>query len=274
MRTLVWSSKTGCVSAKRLYWYLREHKPRSERIVFRCMDPFPRKRVDYVVNYGRRDCPVSHGGRMFFNGGLPENKFQELMLLRPRVDDFTDGKVITPEFGMSVGEMEFPLLIRTFNHCRGNGLWFVKDGRHIPRLDMSDKYYIEYINKDAEYRIHCVNTRDYGECDERNSRISQDDGMLGIKVLKRQRRVHRSPNFHDIKWNQEYGWGLCPVDTAPSCVIGAAKRAMLRLGYDFGAVDVMLKGNRAYVIEVNSAPGLNDNTLRLYGDYLLERLYG
>jgi hypothetical protein len=262
MRTLVWASRTGCVSARRLYSYIRLHKPSGERLVFRCRDSLPNRRFDSLINYGKRSlsgCSVSGVGKVF-NGNLPVNKFSELETILPYSGDSTDGKVITPKFSRNLVDVSFPMLIRTDNHCRGNGLWFVGDTSSLPNINMSNKYYIKYIPKDSEYRIHCVRLNGVG--------------MDSIKVLKRQKRVHRSPSFHSIKWNQEYGWGLSPVDLVPASVIGAAKRAMLRLDYDFGAVDVMFKDGRAYVIEVNSAPGLNDNTCALYGDYFLSVLYG
>jgi D-alanine-D-alanine ligase-like ATP-grasp enzyme len=56
----------------------------------------------------------------------------------------------------------------------------------------------------------------------------------------------------------------------PQCVIDAAKIVFNKCTeLDFGAVDVIYnaKQDRAYVLEINSAPGLEGQTLQDYADY-------
>ena len=46
--------------------------------------------------------------------------------------------------------------------------------------------------------------------------------------------------------------------------------AVRSLGLDFGAVDVVERQNKAYVLEVNTAPGLVGTTLEKYVDAIRE----
>jgi glutathione synthase/RimK-type ligase-like ATP-grasp enzyme len=59
----------------------------------------------------------------------------------------------------------------------------------------------------------------------------------------------------------------------PEAVSKAAMDAMRILGLDFGAVDVVYNSreNRAYVLEVNTAPGLEGSTVDDYANYFVGR---
>lgn len=45
----------------------------------------------------------------------------------------------------------------------------------------------------------------------------------------------------------------------PECAEREARAAVEALGLDFGAVDLLVRDDRAYILEVNSAPGLDEN---------------
>jgi predicted ATP-grasp superfamily ATP-dependent carboligase len=70
---------------------------------------------------------------------------------------------------------------------------------------------------------------------------------------------------HDKGWKQiEYNGEF------KNKLIEIAKKCIKILKYDFGAVDIILGGNgRFYVLEVNSAPGLEERKLKIYADYFL-----
>jgi glutathione synthase/RimK-type ligase-like ATP-grasp enzyme len=50
-----------------------------------------------------------------------------------------------------------------------------------------------------------------------------------------------------------------------------AQQAIDALGYDFGAVDIIRRRDKLYVLEVNSSPGLEDRKLQLYADYFKQK---
>lgn len=110
--------------------------------------------------------------------------------------------------------------------------------------------YVKYVPKKQEYRIH----------------------VCGGEAVDIQRKARRKDVADDaINWkirNHDNGFifarnedGLIPPD-----VIEQAVSAVNVLGLDFGAVDVIFndKEQKAYVLEVNTAPGLVGETLEGY----------
>jgi glutathione synthase/RimK-type ligase-like ATP-grasp enzyme len=121
----------------------------------------------------------------------------------------------------------------------------------LPNHEDPGHFYIEYINKDSEWRIH----------------------IFDKEILRRQIRVPNTENHDKIRWNTRYGWGMKLRELAPTGVIQAAKEAIKRLKLDFGAADIMHKNGQAYVCEVNTAVGLNDNGIKQYTQKILDKIY-
>lgn len=110
--------------------------------------------------------------------------------------------------------------------------------------------YVKYVPKKQEYRIH----------------------VCGGEAVDIQRKARRKDVAdEDINWkirNHDNGFifarnedGVVPPD-----VIVQAVNSVKLLGLDFGAVDVIFndKEQQAYVLEVNTAPGLSGSTLEGY----------
>lgn len=107
--------------------------------------------------------------------------------------------------------------------------------------------YVKYVPKKQEYRIHVC-------------------GGVAVDIQRKARRKDVADDA--INWkirNHDNGFifarnedGVTPPD-----VIEQAVAAVRVLGLDFGAVDVIFndKEQRAYVLEVNTAPGLAGETL-------------
>jgi len=106
--------------------------------------------------------------------------------------------------------------------------------------------YVQYVPKKTEYRIHIV-------CNNI------------IDVSQKARRL-------DVP-DAEVNWKIRNLDggfiykregvVAPDCVLRAALSAFTSLGLDFGAVDVIWneRNNKAFVLEINTAPGITGTTL-------------
>lgn len=109
------------------------------------------------------------------------------------------------------------------------------------------RLYTKFIPAEREYRVHIVN---------------------GRAIV-----VHRKvEGTGDIR-NSDAGWVFRRVTTFPDAIIPEARNAVVALGLDFAAVDVLWDGQRAYVLETNTAPGIDgmEYTLRMYVQ-ALERL--
>lgn len=110
--------------------------------------------------------------------------------------------------------------------------------------------YVKYKKKKKEFRVHVFK-----------------GSVLDITEKRRVRRENRPENYDGYIRNHANGWVFCrdnvvvPDDLAPAAI--AAVRAC---GLDFGAVDVIWneRENRCYVLEVNTAPGLEGTTLSKY----------
>lgn len=120
----------------------------------------------------------------------------------------------------------------------------------IPTLPL----YTKGVTKAFEFRLHlfCGSVIDYTQKKRRAG--SDTDGMIK---------------------NLDNGWVFCRDGVAlPKAVLDNARAAVAALGLDFGAVDVLYKRNedKAYVLEVNTAPGLEGTTLVKYSE-AVRRLY-
>lgn len=83
------------------------------------------------------------------------------------------------------------------------------------------------------------------------------------------------PNAHPWIRSYEGGWR---IDYSRSKDVAQsrrdlAKKAIAALGLDFGAVDIgVLKGDNAVVLEVNTAPGIEGETLEAYMDQFMSEV--
>lgn len=112
--------------------------------------------------------------------------------------------------------------------------------------------YTKYIAKKQEYRVHVFN----GEV---------------VDVQRKARR--KDVPDEEVNWkirNHQNGFifarGEDALGAVPEDVLEQAKRAVVACGLDFGAADVIFNDAKkeAYVLEVNTAPGLTGATLDGY----------
>lgn len=114
--------------------------------------------------------------------------------------------------------------------------------------------YVLYIKKKSEWRIHVA-------------------GGEAVDIQRKARRHDVADE--DVNWkvrNHANGFIFARNDgeEAPEQVIEQAVNAVKMCGLDFGAVDVIYnaKYELAYVLEVNTAPGLTGTTLEGYAERL------
>lgn len=126
--------------------------------------------------------------------------------------------------------------------------------------------YTLYKPKKDEYRIHCYLPHFEAEHN-------------GPQVFDVQRKARDLSN-NNPNWkvrNHANGFVYARTDiNPPQCVIDASLKVFLASGLDFGAVDTIYNEheNRAYVLEINTAPGLTGTTLDKYTEMFKEMLNG
>ncbi len=100
----------------------------------------------------------------------------------------------------------------------------------------------------------------------REFRIHVFQGKVIFVQLKKRRNGWRDlETYSNVVRNHGNGWiyASAPDTTAPNAsAYNNAILAVSALGLDFGAVDVMTNGDEAWVLEVNTAPGLSGTTTR------------
>lgn len=108
-----------------------------------------------------------------------------------------------------------------------------------------------------EYRIHVM----AGEIIDEQQKKKRNDFEGGISGIR----------------NHANGWVFARTEvTIPEVVQEQAIKAVQALGLDFGAVDIGYRevDNKAFVYEVNTAPGLEGTTLQRYTEAIIRNYYG
>lgn len=200
---------------------------------------------DTIINWGNTACPYP----LALNAGnvrLASNKLRFFQRMR----DTGNGDII-PAFWTNPEEIPdgyFPIVCRTVlaGHS-GDGIVIAADRAGLVRAPL----YTKYVKKQDEYRIHA------GRRDGQSIIISMQQ--------KRRRTDHDNPNWQVRNHANGFIYARSEVDP-PASVISAAHAAIAATGLDFGAVDIIwnARSQMAYVLEINSAPGLEGSTVDDY----------
>lgn len=169
-----------------------------------------------------------------------------------------------PEFWENkndIPEDAYPVVCRTIL----NG----HSGRGIVIADTPDELvdaplYTRYVKKKDEYRVHVG--RQYDENEGGNIHV--------ISLQRKAIRAGQEPDHinHRIR-NLDNGYVFVRNDiNPPQAVINQALGALESSGLDFGAVDVIWNDHhqKAYVLEINTAPGLEGQTVEDYKAFFEE----
>jgi len=126
--------------------------------------------------------------------------------------------------------------------CSSEGKGIIPFSNEVPLAPL----YVKYKKKKKEFRIHVFN------------------GKI-IDAQEKRRRQGVEVNTQIRNFNN--GWVFCHEQVfPPDDALSNAVLAVKCLGLTFGAVDVIWNGreNKSYVLEVNSAPGIEGTTLQKY----------
>ena len=113
--------------------------------------------------------------------------------------------------------------------------------------------YTKYIRKQKEFRVHVFSSK--------------------ILDIQEKRRSSSVDDHHPYIRNHTNGYVFCRGDiNEPDDLRGVAISAVDALGLDFGAVDVVWNEaqDKCYVLEVNTACGLEGSTVNKYVNAIKE----
>ena len=169
------------------------------------------------------------------------------------IPEFTSDVQLAAEWGQAV-------IARThLNGSGGLGAHYVENAADLlAQLDnplRNAPLFVKYFKKKAEYRVHF--------------------GPLGVfHVQHKRKRLEEQDADFRIR-NHDNGWVFTINDVnPPAAVMDVCNRVIPILPLDFGALDVVYNEHydRALVLEVNTACGLEGTTLTKYADMFREVL--
>lgn len=151
-----------------------------------------------------------------------------------------------------------PCIARKIQHRKGKSFVFCTETKHLARAKrLGLTYFQEYIPKEREYRVHVVG---HGK---------------GVIVVQEKIDILDHRLKEAINWNHTNGFSfqVVPWSKIPRGLCGLAGEACEALELNFGAVDIIESKNQFYVLEINTAPGVEGYTAERYGlyfDYIID----
>jgi glutathione synthase/RimK-type ligase-like ATP-grasp enzyme len=113
-------------------------------------------------------------------------------------------------------------------------------------------YFVKYIPKKNEFRFHVMNGK-----------------VIRVSQKVRKTELEEGETFDSQCWSHNKGWRFRGLRLDNPLITESAKENAIKsleaLGMDFGAVDLVEdEDGNPFVLEINSAPGLEGTTLDIY----------
>lgn len=208
---------------------------------------------DFIINWGASEMPQhvrQNGGwnQMILN---PDNRVRDVSDKARYLLNRQDGnRRVIPACSSRVRARRWirdghKVVCRTLTRASG--------GRGIVIAETEDALvdaplYTKYVKKKSEFRAHFLHQRVFDWQEKRRRREADVDNQVR---------------------NYENGWVYCREDLhIPDAVQDAVYDSVLHERINFGAIDVIYNEHydKAYVLEINTAPGLDGSTLDKWTD--------
>lgn len=136
------------------------------------------------------------------------------------------------------------------NSSKGKGIVMFSGSEAAP-------LYTRFLNAKFEYRIHVF-----------------DEKVIHIQQKRRKVGWETDRKFGIRNLDNGYIFACTDIYQPTDDVLAQAIAAVKALGLEFGAVDILQYKNEGYVLEVNTAPGLEGTTLSKYVEAFKEKYNG
>lgn len=212
-----------------------------------------------IVNWGRYGQPTWHNENLLGNIINDYGAIRVSGCKQQSLNAFNEAGVPTPPSG----DVEWAFLevskgnkVYARNILRGHG------GDGIEVIDNPARVvnheaplFTLAIDVNKEYRVHVF-----------------DGEVIHLQEKRRRKSVLDAGDINYEIRNHEGGWVYCIKDVTPSdYVINSSILAVHSLGLTFGAVDVVVdEDDNVYVLEVNSAPGLCNQSAEIYANAIVK----
>jgi len=203
------------------------------------------KSGDILINWGRQDIHfIIHPNTRVFNHPVHiKNASNKLIAFK----QFDFHSVPTLHFVRTKAEAceiindgKIVIARTILNGSQGVGIVVCHTLEDLPDCSL----YTEYMKPSSEIRVHVFNNE-----------------VIDYTQKKRRQGEETNPYIRNLENNWVFcREGVVRNETAISVAIKAVKALQLQ----FGAVDIIIRYDNAYVLEVNTAPGLTGTTLENY----------
>ena len=201
---------------------------------------------------------------------LASDKFKSLQHLSIIDDEYLH----VPNVYLTKEKIEnWPVVGRTFKHTKGYSFWLLNNEQQINRMTRLTnrgkskkdcaEYFVDFLNIEHEYRVHVF----YDGISQRRYRI--------IRLQEKIRKEQHPGKLSDVIRSRRFGWHMSTIPLSSegfNLIKRCARRAIKYLGLTFGAVDIgVVSDGTPYVLEVNTAPGLDTGGINRYANIILKQ---
>lgn len=156
---------------------------------------------------------------------------------------------------------EYPFLLRRLHHMAGRDIILIRnehDLMRVPRHVLARKYMVDFVPTTYELRVHVID----GKVLRIFKKVKPGHLERGEIIRTSRHGFHYSLRLDDTL-EEKYG-------KAQELAVDIANK----LGLFFGGIDMAWnRENKEYIIwEINTAPGLNSVTLRMYANELRKHI--
>lgn len=148
----------------------------------------------------------------------------------------------------------YPVVIRKImNGQGGSGIVVCRNIEEFNRENGSNHYWSYYLNFSSEYRVHVT-------------------GNNIVRIFKKVLRSGQQETEFPIRNLERYDFSLRSDINAFPKITQLVTRMSSIFPHNFYALDIGMYEGNAVIIEINSGPGLSENTAGYYADYLIHEL--
>lgn len=246
MRTRIRSYKAGSKSAKALAEYM------GIKILKQNNSRFKPKLSDCIINWGS-SAPIGSACSVINYPSYVTYASNKLLAFQKLNEAGVSIPRYTTDINIADSNYDRVFVRHTLTGHSGEGIEILNTGSQcLPNAPL----YVEAIIKKNEYRVIVV---DGSVVDLKQKRLASDAPEDRSRYI---RNLNNGWIFS--RDNVEYVEGLNEIGV----------NAVFALGLDFGAVDIITdKDDRLYVLEVNTAFGLEGKTIELVGEALKALIY-
>lgn len=255
-RLIIWAAKGMFKSAYKLKVALQAEIQRKVLVVRSNSPRFKARFSDVIINWGNSRWPNFRLAECINDPdsiSIAVNKLKTFQALTGKcnIPEWTTDKEIAEDW-IEADENAFVIGRKTLTGFGGKGIELFNQCV----IKEAFPLYVKYKKKKEEFRVHVFK----GEV---------------IDITQKKKRKDFEGEVNTKIRNYANGWVYCrEAIEVPNDLQEQACIAIRSLGLDFGAVDIIWneKENKSYVLEINTAPGLEGTTIESYKNAILKSL--